>query len=165
MRTVDAVDTHVHGPVALITAVLPGMRAQRSGAIVNISSIGARIYPPGSGYYCAVEACRARGRRRSCRSSVPTRSRRWLDPRRPDRRAGEVAGRLHRDGRRRGPSPRPGPGEGPGRNAPAGTEREGRCSTRAYPHIGSSPLAPWSGDARTRSTHHAASGHPAYPFV
>lgn len=49
-------DTHVHGPVALIKAVLPGMRAQRSGAIVNISSIGARIRPPGSGYYAAVKA-------------------------------------------------------------------------------------------------------------
>ncbi|RTL70127.1 MAG: SDR family NAD(P)-dependent oxidoreductase [Pseudonocardiaceae bacterium] len=49
-------DTHVHGPVALIKAVLPGMRAQRSGAIVNISSIGARICPPGSGYYSAVKA-------------------------------------------------------------------------------------------------------------
>src|ERR1700722_10376681 len=43
--------TNVFGAVAMIKAVLPGMRARRSGAIVNISSIGARISPPGSGYY------------------------------------------------------------------------------------------------------------------
>jgi NAD(P)-dependent dehydrogenase (short-subunit alcohol dehydrogenase family) len=48
--------TNVFGPVALIKAVLPGMRARRSGAIVNISSIGARICPPGSGYYAASKA-------------------------------------------------------------------------------------------------------------
>ncbi|MCU1576091.1 MAG: family NAD(P)-dependent oxidoreductase, partial [Leifsonia sp.] len=45
--------TNVFGPVALIKAVLPGMRARRSGTIVNVSSIGARISPPGSGYYSA----------------------------------------------------------------------------------------------------------------
>ena len=39
--------------MALIKAVLPGMRARRHGAIVNISSIGARICPAGSGYYSA----------------------------------------------------------------------------------------------------------------
>ncbi|MFJ4210427.1 oxidoreductase [Paenarthrobacter sp. NPDC089675] len=49
-------DTNVFGPVALIKAVLPGMRSRRSGAIVNISSIGARICPPGSGYYSATKA-------------------------------------------------------------------------------------------------------------
>src|SRR6185437_13108068 len=48
--------TNVFGPVALIKAVLPGMRARRNGAIVNISSIGARICPPGSGYYAASKA-------------------------------------------------------------------------------------------------------------
>ena len=48
--------TNVFGPVALIKAVLPGMRARRRGAIVNISSIGARICPPGSGYYAASKA-------------------------------------------------------------------------------------------------------------
>jgi NAD(P)-dependent dehydrogenase (short-subunit alcohol dehydrogenase family) len=48
--------TNFFGPVALIKAVLPGMRARRSGAIVNISSIGARICPPGSGYYAASKA-------------------------------------------------------------------------------------------------------------
>jgi NAD(P)-dependent dehydrogenase (short-subunit alcohol dehydrogenase family) len=48
--------TNVFGAVAAIKAVLPGMRARRSGAIVNISSIGARITPAGSGYYSATKA-------------------------------------------------------------------------------------------------------------
>src|SRR5690349_9371861 len=48
--------TDFFGPVALIKAVLPGMRARRHGAIVNISSIGARITPAGSGYYAAVKS-------------------------------------------------------------------------------------------------------------
>ncbi|WP_284748283.1 oxidoreductase [Amycolatopsis sp. RTGN1] len=49
-------DTNFFGAVAMIKAVLPGMRARRSGAIVTISSIGARIRPPGSGYYAAAKA-------------------------------------------------------------------------------------------------------------
>jgi NAD(P)-dependent dehydrogenase (short-subunit alcohol dehydrogenase family) len=48
--------TDFFGPVALIKAVLPGMRARRHGAIVNISSIGARISPAGSGYYSAAKS-------------------------------------------------------------------------------------------------------------
>ena len=48
--------TNFFGPVTLIKAVLPGMRARRSGAIVNISSIGALRQPPGSGYYSASKA-------------------------------------------------------------------------------------------------------------
>jgi NAD(P)-dependent dehydrogenase (short-subunit alcohol dehydrogenase family) len=48
--------TNFFGPVAMIKAVLPGMRARRNGAIANISSIGARISPPGSGYYSATKA-------------------------------------------------------------------------------------------------------------
>jgi NAD(P)-dependent dehydrogenase (short-subunit alcohol dehydrogenase family) len=48
--------TNFFGPVALIKAVLPGMRARRCGAIVNISSIGARRTPEGSGYYSATKA-------------------------------------------------------------------------------------------------------------
>ncbi|MEJ5946129.1 oxidoreductase [Pseudokineococcus basanitobsidens] len=48
--------TNVHGPVATAKAVLPGMRRRRSGTILNISSIGARLCPPGSGYYAATKA-------------------------------------------------------------------------------------------------------------
>jgi NAD(P)-dependent dehydrogenase (short-subunit alcohol dehydrogenase family) len=48
--------TNFFGPVALIKAVLPGMRQRRSGTIVNISSIGAKVCPPGSGYYAASKA-------------------------------------------------------------------------------------------------------------
>ena len=40
----------------MIKAVLPGMRARRAGTIVNVSSIGARTCPPGSGYYSASKA-------------------------------------------------------------------------------------------------------------
>ncbi|HEY0936577.1 MAG TPA: oxidoreductase [Trebonia sp.] len=49
-------DTQLFGTVRTIKAVLPGMRARRSGTIVNLSSIGARISPEGSGYYAAVKA-------------------------------------------------------------------------------------------------------------
>src|SRR5215217_2521746 len=49
-------DTNVFGAVDMIKAVLPDMRARRSGSIVNISSIGARITPAGSGYYSATKA-------------------------------------------------------------------------------------------------------------
>jgi NAD(P)-dependent dehydrogenase (short-subunit alcohol dehydrogenase family) len=49
-------ETHFFGGVAMIKAVLPGMRARRGGAIVNISSIGATVTPVGSGYYAAAKA-------------------------------------------------------------------------------------------------------------
>src|ERR1700761_4255154 len=49
-------DTHFFGTVAVTKAVLPGMRARRSGAIVNVSSIGATVTPVGSGYYAAAKA-------------------------------------------------------------------------------------------------------------
>jgi NAD(P)-dependent dehydrogenase (short-subunit alcohol dehydrogenase family) len=48
--------TNFFGAVAMIKAVLPGMRARRSGSILNVSSIGARVCPPGSGYYAASKA-------------------------------------------------------------------------------------------------------------
>jgi short-subunit dehydrogenase len=40
----------------MIKAVLPGMRTRRSGAIVNISTIGVQLMPAGSGYYAASKA-------------------------------------------------------------------------------------------------------------
>jgi NAD(P)-dependent dehydrogenase (short-subunit alcohol dehydrogenase family) len=49
-------ETHFFGTVRMIKAVLPRMRARRSGAIVNISSIGAQVTPVGSGYYAAAKA-------------------------------------------------------------------------------------------------------------
>ena len=49
-------ETHFFGAVAMIKAVLPGMRARRSGTIVNVSSIGVQLTPVGSGYYAAAKA-------------------------------------------------------------------------------------------------------------
>lgn len=49
-------ETNFFGPVALIQAVLPGMRERRGGAIVNISSIGAVRTGAASGYYAATKA-------------------------------------------------------------------------------------------------------------
>ncbi|XKH58077.1 SDR family NAD(P)-dependent oxidoreductase [Citricoccus nitrophenolicus] len=57
---VDEVDelfaTNFFGPIDLIKQVLPQMRARRSGAIVNVSSIGAPRSNPASGYYTATKA-------------------------------------------------------------------------------------------------------------
>lgn len=43
---------NVFGPVAMIKAVLPGMRARRRGHIVNVTSMGGFITMPGIAFYC-----------------------------------------------------------------------------------------------------------------
>ena len=48
-------DTNFFGLAAMTRAVLPIMRAQKSGAIVNISSIGGFVGNPGSAYYAATK--------------------------------------------------------------------------------------------------------------
>jgi NAD(P)-dependent dehydrogenase (short-subunit alcohol dehydrogenase family) len=46
-------DVHLFGPVALVRAVLPHMRRQRAGWIVQISSVGGRLSFPGVAAYSA----------------------------------------------------------------------------------------------------------------
>ena len=48
-------DLHVFGPVELTRAVLPGMRARRSGAVVQMSSMGGQVVFPGFSTYCATK--------------------------------------------------------------------------------------------------------------
>jgi NAD(P)-dependent dehydrogenase (short-subunit alcohol dehydrogenase family) len=48
-------DTNVFGLIDMTKAVLPGMRKQRSGFIVNLSSIGGLVAFPGTGYYTATK--------------------------------------------------------------------------------------------------------------
>ena len=45
-------EVNVFAAVAMIKAVLPGMRTRRSGHIVNITSMGGFITMPGIAYYC-----------------------------------------------------------------------------------------------------------------
>ncbi len=46
-------DTNVFGLIDMTKAVLPAMRAQKSGLIVNVSSIGGLVSSAGTGYYHA----------------------------------------------------------------------------------------------------------------
>lgn len=43
---------NVFGPVAMMKAVLPGMRERRTGHIVNVTSMGGFITMPGISFYC-----------------------------------------------------------------------------------------------------------------
>ncbi|MER6303309.1 oxidoreductase [Kitasatospora sp. NPDC001539] len=51
----DLMDLHFFGPAALTRAVLPHMRAQGSGAVVQMSSMGGRFSFPGVGAYSATK--------------------------------------------------------------------------------------------------------------
>jgi NADP-dependent 3-hydroxy acid dehydrogenase YdfG len=48
-------DTNVFGLVRLTQLVLPGMRRQRSGRVVNVGSMGGRFTLPGGGFYHATK--------------------------------------------------------------------------------------------------------------
>jgi NAD(P)-dependent dehydrogenase (short-subunit alcohol dehydrogenase family) len=48
-------DLHFFGPAALTRLVLPVMREQGSGAIVQMSSVGGQVTAPGFGAYCATK--------------------------------------------------------------------------------------------------------------
>lgn len=43
---------NVFGPVAMMKAVLPGMRERRRGRIINVTSMGGFITMPGISFYC-----------------------------------------------------------------------------------------------------------------
>jgi short-subunit dehydrogenase len=49
----DIFETNLWGVTRVTNAVLPTMRQQRSGHIINMSSLGGLIGAPGQGYYCA----------------------------------------------------------------------------------------------------------------
>jgi NAD(P)-dependent dehydrogenase (short-subunit alcohol dehydrogenase family) len=48
-------DLHLFAPAALTRLVLPHMREQGSGAIVQMSSVGGQVTAPGFGAYCATK--------------------------------------------------------------------------------------------------------------
>ncbi|KAH8781230.1 serine 3-dehydrogenase [Diaporthe sp. PMI_573] len=50
-------NTNVFGQLNMIRAVLPVMRAARSGVVANLGSIGGWHGTPGAGLYCATKAC------------------------------------------------------------------------------------------------------------
>jgi NAD(P)-dependent dehydrogenase (short-subunit alcohol dehydrogenase family) len=51
----DVMETMFFGPAALTRAVVPRMRAQSAGSIVQISSMGGRVTAPGYSAYCAAK--------------------------------------------------------------------------------------------------------------
>jgi NAD(P)-dependent dehydrogenase (short-subunit alcohol dehydrogenase family) len=51
----DLFELHFFGPAALTRLVLPAMRAQAGGAIVQMSSVGGQTTAPGFGAYCATK--------------------------------------------------------------------------------------------------------------
>ena len=55
-EVLDQMDSNFFMPIRFIQAVLPGMRAQKSGHIINISSVNAVISPPFGSLYGASKA-------------------------------------------------------------------------------------------------------------
>ncbi|WP_406367783.1 oxidoreductase [Streptomyces sp. NBC_01546] len=51
----ELMELHFFGPAALTRAALPHMRARKSGAVVQMSSMGGRLAFPGIGAYCATK--------------------------------------------------------------------------------------------------------------
>ncbi|MEY9864242.1 NAD(P)-dependent dehydrogenase (short-subunit alcohol dehydrogenase family) [Catenulispora sp. GAS73] len=51
----DVMETMFFGPLELTRLVLPQMRARRSGAVVQLSSMGGMLAFPGVGAYCAAK--------------------------------------------------------------------------------------------------------------
>jgi NAD(P)-dependent dehydrogenase (short-subunit alcohol dehydrogenase family) len=49
----EVMEVNFWGPVNLVTAALPTLRAQRSGHIVQVSSLSGRVSAPGVGFYAA----------------------------------------------------------------------------------------------------------------
>ena len=49
----DQLDVNLFGPLAVVRAVLPGMRARRQGRVIQMSSLGGRVAFPGLGAYHA----------------------------------------------------------------------------------------------------------------
>jgi NAD(P)-dependent dehydrogenase (short-subunit alcohol dehydrogenase family) len=49
----DEFETNVFGSLRMAQLVLPGMRAHRTGSIINVSSVAGRVTMPGAGAYAA----------------------------------------------------------------------------------------------------------------
>ena len=103
--------TNFFGPVELIKLVLPAMREQKYGVIVNVSSIGAVTPGLGSGYYQLFSQCRCRGGGGRLRGAAPAgrHAPRLWGQRRVDSHLRPVAGRNFRQqlNPKRPPSPVP----------------------------------------------------------
>jgi NAD(P)-dependent dehydrogenase (short-subunit alcohol dehydrogenase family) len=51
----DQIETNFYGAVNLVRAALPKMRVQRSGHVINVSSVGGRVSSPGLSAYQAAK--------------------------------------------------------------------------------------------------------------